>query len=122
MGIGWRAVRRALTADWSLYICDEMNDEKTETVEYERLSPRPFGGEGGPQPALSPAGAGRVRASNLSKLNITIAGHVPWHARRDRLTKRASFARRRPRRSGPLGTDCGGFGSPSIPFRPPSTS
>ena len=59
MGIGWRAVRRALTADWSLYICDEMNDEKTETVECERLSPRPFGGEGGPQPALSPAGAGR---------------------------------------------------------------
>ena len=43
MARGWRAVRRALTADWSLYICDEMNDEKTETVECERLSPRPFG-------------------------------------------------------------------------------
>jgi hypothetical protein len=84
MGIGWRAVRRALTADWSLYICDEMNDEKTETVEYERRIPRPFGGEGGPQPALSPAGAGRVRGSNSSTLNIRIARHVPWHGRWDK--------------------------------------
>jgi hypothetical protein len=54
----------ALLRRWSLYICGEMNDEKTETVECERLSPRPFGGEGGPQPAISPAGAGRVRGSN----------------------------------------------------------
>ena len=28
----------------------------------------PFGGEGGPQPALSPAGAGRVRGSKLNVL------------------------------------------------------
>jgi hypothetical protein len=47
----------------SLYICDEMNDERRETVEDECLSPRPLGGEGGPQPAHSPAGAGRVRGS-----------------------------------------------------------
>ena len=51
-------------AGWSLYICDEVNDERRRTVGCESLSPRPLGGEGGPPPALSPAGAGRVRGSN----------------------------------------------------------
>ena len=53
-----------LPGDWSLYVCDEINDETTRTVECERVSPRPFGGEGGPPPAFSPARAGRVRGSN----------------------------------------------------------
>jgi len=91
------------TRAWSLYICDEMNDERRETVEFESLSRRPLGGEGGPQPAFSSAGAGRVRGSKRRNLQNPIARHAPWHARRDRLTKRASFARRRPRRNAPQG-------------------
>ena len=37
----------------------------------ENFRPRPLGGEGGPQPALSPAGAGRVRGSKPNALNPT---------------------------------------------------
>ena len=43
-----------LAGGWSLYILGRSN---------KNLIPRPFGGEGGPPPALSPAGAGRVRGS-----------------------------------------------------------
>jgi len=45
---------------WSLYISNSS---------YKNLCPRPLGGEGGPQPALSPAGAGRVRGSKPNDLN-----------------------------------------------------
>ena len=41
--------------------------KRTETVECERLSPRPLGGEGGPQPALSPAGGGPGEGVKLVK-------------------------------------------------------
>ena len=58
------ALRKGCAFPWSFYICDEVNDEGMRTSEGTSLSPRPLGGEGGPQPALSPAGAGRVRGSN----------------------------------------------------------
>jgi len=48
---------------WSFYNFDDLNFGMITKVERKTLRPRPFGGESGPQPALSPAGAGRVRGS-----------------------------------------------------------
>ena len=44
---------------WSFYISKHPQGKNP--------SPRPLGGEGGPQPALSPAGAGRVRGSHTER-------------------------------------------------------
>ncbi len=46
---------RPLAWAWSFYISKHPQGKNP--------IPRPLGGEGGPQPALSPAGAGRVRGS-----------------------------------------------------------
>ena len=56
--------------------------------------PRPLGGEGGPQPALSPAGAGRVRGSQhrplpRSSAVARVAGEASWEGRSKR--RAASF-------------------------------
>jgi hypothetical protein len=42
--------------------------------------PRPFGGEGGPQPAFSSAGTGRVRGSKTLGITNTIPKHRSFHS------------------------------------------
>ncbi len=49
------ALRKGFAFPWSFYISKHPQGKNP--------IPRPLGGEGGPQPALSPAGAGRVRGS-----------------------------------------------------------
>ena len=58
------AAGKAPALEFVHLFCDELNDKRRETVEWERLRPRPFGGEGGRPPAFSSAGDGQVRGSN----------------------------------------------------------